>query len=161
MMRIWWLLAVMLLAGCASYDGHTLVPGKASAAEVTALMGTPALELKRPNGETLLYFTRYPNGRENFVATIRADGVLHGIEQRLTRLNIRTLAVGMREDAVRELFGPPREISRLQRQQRNVWEYPWRESREPRILWVQFSDDGLLREVIETHDYKADPQGVL
>jgi len=160
MIRMWWLLAALLVAGCASYDGHTLVPGKASAAEVKALMGVPALELKRPNGDTLLYFTRYPSGREIFVAVIRADGVLHGIEQRLTRLNIHTLAVGMREDAVRELFGPPREISRLPRQQRNVWEYPWREAREPRILWVQFSDDGLLREVIETHDYKADPQGV-
>jgi hypothetical protein len=28
---------------------------------------------------------------------------------------------------------------------------------EPRILWVQFSSDDIAREIIETHDYDADP----
>jgi hypothetical protein len=47
---------------------------------------------------------------------------------------------------------------RLPRQQRNVWEYPWRHAvRELRMLWVQFSDDGVVREVVEMHDYENDP----
>ncbi len=157
MMRMWWLLAALLLAGCASLDGRTLVPGKASSAEVKALMGTPALELKRPNGDTLFYYTHYPNGRLTYVATLGPDDRLRGIEQRLTRLYIAKVAVGMREQELLELFGPPREISRLPRQQRNVWEYPWRTPGEMRILWVQFSDDGIAREVIEMHDYSAEP----
>ena len=152
-------LAALLLAGCASFDGHTLVPGKATAKEVTSLMGAPALELERPNGERLLYFTRYPFGRATFVATIAPDGVLRGIEQRLNYWNIYAVKAGMRKDEVRELLGPPREISRLPRQQREVWEYPWRHAvRELRILWVQFSDDGVVREVVETHDDEADPE---
>ena len=158
MMRTWWLVAALLLAGCASLDGRSLVPGKASSAEVKALMGAPALELKRPNGDTLFYYTHYPNGRLTFVAAIGPDDRLRGIEQRLTPLHIAKVAVGMREEEVRELFGPPREISRLPRQQRNVWEYPWRTAREMRILWVQFSDDGVVREVIEMHDYEAEPE---
>ena len=34
--------AALLIAGCASFDGHTLVPGKSSAAEVKSMMGAPA-----------------------------------------------------------------------------------------------------------------------
>ncbi len=123
------------------------------------MMGDPALELKRPNGDTWLYFTRYPFGRATFVATIGPDGVLRGIEQRLNYRDIHKVSAGMRKDEVRELLGPPREISRLPRQQRDVWEYPWRHAvRELRMLWVQFSEDGVVREVVEMHDYENDPE---
>ena len=152
------MLAALLLSGCASFDGHTLVPGKATAAEVTALMGVPEMELKRPNGDTWLYFPRHPYGRATFVAAIGSDGVLRNIEQRLTEQNIHRISEGMRREEVSELLGPPREVSRLPRQQREVWEYPWRFAvTEMRILWVQFSDDGVVREVIEMHDEKAQP----
>jgi hypothetical protein len=159
MMRIGGFLAALLVAGCASFDGRGLQPGKATAAEVKARMGDPALELKRPNGDTWLYFTRYPFGRATFVATLGADNVLRGIDQRLNYWNIHAVRAGMRAEEVRELLGPPREITRLPRQQREVWEYPWRHAvRELRILWVQFSDDGVVREVVEMHDHEADPE---
>jgi hypothetical protein len=159
MMRLSGLLAALLLAGCASFDGHTLVPGRATAKEVTTLMGEPALELKRPNGDTWLYFTRYPFGRATFVATLGPDHVLRGIEQRLNYWNIYAVKAGMRVEEVRALLGPPREITRLPRQQREVWEYPWRHAvHELRIMWVQFSDDGVVREVVEMHDDEAQPE---
>jgi outer membrane protein assembly factor BamE (lipoprotein component of BamABCDE complex) len=152
-------LAALLLAGCAAFDGHTLKPGTSTEAEVTALMGAPALELKRPNGDRWLYFTRYPSGRATFVATIAPDKALRGIDQRLVYGNIYAVKAGMRTDEVRELLGPPREITRLPRQQRDVWEYPWRHAvRELRMLWVQFSDDGVVREVVEMHDHENDPE---
>ena len=151
--------ALLLVAGCASFDGRTLVPGQSGAKEVTTLMGAPALELKRPNGDTWLYFTRYPFGRATFVATLGPDGVLRGIEQRLNYWNIYKIQAGMRTDEVRELLGPPREITRLPRKERDVWEYPWRHAvRELRVLWVQFSDDGIVREVVEMHDHENDPE---
>jgi len=158
-MRTAGFLAALLLAGCATFDGHTLVPGKASTQDLTSLMGAPALELKRPNGDTWLYFTRYPFGRATYVATVGPDNLLRGIEQRLNYEDIHKVRKGMGTQEVRELLGPPREISRLPRQQRDVWEYPWRHAaRELRILWVQFSDDGVAREVIEMHDYEAEPE---
>jgi hypothetical protein len=58
---------------------------------------------------------------------------------------------------VRELFGPPGEVSRLPRQQREVWEYKWLYYDDKRVLWVQFSDDGIVREAINMHDYESDP----
>ena len=159
-MRLWaTLLAGALLAGCASFDGRTLQPGKSTAEDVTALMGAPSMARKRPNGDTLLYFPRHPWGRKTYVATLGPDGLLRGIEQRVTSENIYGIRAGMRKDEVEDLLGPPREITRLPRQQRDVWEYPWwHANREKRVLFVQFSDDGVVRETIERHDYQDEPE---
>lgn len=155
----WTLLAALLVVGCASIDGHTLVPGKSTAKEVTALMGAPALEMKRPDGELRYYFERYQTGPAMFVARIGADGVLRGIEQRLVYQNIHAVREGMRTAEVRELLGPPYSVSRLPRLQFDVWEYPWRHAvRERRVLWVHFADDGVVRRIVEMHDNERDPE---
>jgi hypothetical protein len=151
------LAGLALLAGCASFSGSSLVPGKSTRAEVEATMGRPADVLSRSNGDTLLYYSRLPFGREMYVATVGPDGVLRGIEQRLTRQNIARVAAGAQAKEVRELLGPPFRAVRMERMQRDVWEYPWREIEDRRILWVQFSNDGQVREVIEMHDYESDP----
>jgi hypothetical protein len=159
MKRIIGFLALLLLAGCASFDGRTLVPGQSTAKEVSALMGEPALVLKRPAGESLQYHERYLEGPAMFVARIGADGRLRGIDQRLVYSNIHTVKEGMRADEVRELLGPPFSVSRLPRLQFDVWEYPWRHAvRELRVLWVHFSDDGVVRRIVEMHDYERDPE---
>jgi outer membrane protein assembly factor BamE (lipoprotein component of BamABCDE complex) len=152
-------LALLLAAGCASFDGRGLQPGKATAEEVRALMGSPALELKRPDGETHLYYERYLTGPAMFVARIGADGRLRGIEQRLTYENIHAVKEGMRAGEVRALLGPPFGVSRFPRLQHDVWEYPWRHAvRELRVLFVHFSDDGVARRIVERHDYERDPE---
>ena len=151
------LAGLALLAGCASFSGSSLVPGKSTRAEVEATMGRPAEVLSRPNGDTLLYYSRLPFGREIYVATVGADGMLRGIDQRLTRQNIARVASGTQAKEVRELLGPPFRVVRMARMERDVWEYPWREIEDRRILWVQFSNDGQVREVIEMHDYESDP----
>jgi hypothetical protein len=137
---------LVLLAGCASFSGSSLVAGKSSRAEVEATMGRPAE-----------YYSRLPIGRAMYVATVGSDGVLRGIEQRLTRQNIAKVSAGAQAKEVRELLGPPYRVVRMERLQRDVWEYPWREVEEVRILWLQFALDGQLREVIEMHDFEADP----
>jgi len=159
MMRLSGLLAALLLAGCASFDGHTLVPGKATAKEITTLMGEPALTLKAPEGGTLHYFPRYQTGPAMFVARLGPDGVLREIDQRLVYRNIYAVKDGMRAGEVRELLGPPFSVSRLPRLQFDVWEYPWRHAvRERRVLWVHFSGDGVVRRIVEMHDYERDPE---
>lgn len=152
------LLLAALAAGCASFDGRGLEPGKARQADVEAAMGRPAEAVKRADGTTQLYYTRLPEGRANYVATIAPDGTLRGIEQRLTAENIRKIAPNvttMKE--VRELLGPPFREARMPLQQRDVLEYPWRIVEDRRILWVQHSYDGTVREVIQMHDYESDP----
>jgi hypothetical protein len=60
----------------------------------------------------------------------------------------------------RELLGPPLRTTRLDRQQRDVWEYrryedPFNEYH----IAVQFSPDGVVREVLALKDYNREPCG--
>lgn len=151
------LVAAALLAGCASFDGRSLTPGKSTRAEVEATMGRPADVIARPNGDTRLYFSRLPFGREIYVATVGSDGVLRGIERTLTRKNIASIKEGMKAAEVRELLGPPYRSVYMKLSDRDVWEYPWRIVEDRRILWVQFSRDEIVREIIEMHDFESDP----
>jgi len=152
-----WLAALLVLAGCAGYDGRTLVPGQSSAAEVEKLMGPSADKRAGPNGETVLWFPRLPAGRVSYAARIGKDGTLVGIEQRLTKANLEMLKPGVsRESEVRDLLGPPQRVDPFPRQQREVWTYQ-AQGIEPQIIVVQFSSDGVLREayMIDDPDYQS------
>lgn len=147
-----------LVSGCASYSGGSLVAGKSTAAEVEVLMGKPAERMERPGGGSVFYYPRGPAGRETYAVSIGADGRVQAVEQRLTDANIARLVRGTtaaRE--VRELFGPPSTTARLPRMERDVWEYPMDTISMPYVLLVQFSYDGIVREVFKMRDYSAEP----
>lgn len=158
LLRVAAVVLAVLLTGCAGYSGRDLVAGKSTAAEVQASMGAPAEKLALPGGDSVWYYPRGPMGRHTFAVTLGPDGVLRGIDQRLTMANVEKLVQG-RSTAkdVRELLGPPPTVRLFPRMQRYVWIYPMQLVAENRILWVQFSSDDIAREIIETHDYDADP----
>ena len=85
---------LLLLAGCASYEGRGLVPGVSTAADVEALMGAPAEVRKGVDGETVFWYPRLPYGRVSYAARIAPDGKLMNIEQRLTEDNLGRLEKG-------------------------------------------------------------------
>ena len=100
--------AAASIAGCASYDGRGLVPGASTAAQVEAVMGKPAERVSRPDGGAVLYYPRNPIGRHTYAITLGSDGVMRGIDQRLTLDNINRLVSGKTTSKeVREMFGPP------------------------------------------------------
>jgi hypothetical protein len=63
----------------------------------------------------------------------------------------------MQAQQVRELLGPPYRSVYMKLIDRDVWEYPWRIVEDKRMLWVQFSRDGIVQEIIEMHDFESDP----
>jgi hypothetical protein len=147
-------LAACLLSGCASYSGSSLRAGQSTAADAEALMGKPAERVEKPGGGSVLYYPRGPAGRETYAVSVGADGKVQAVEQRLTDENIAKVVRGTwttRE--VRELFGPPSFTTRLPRLERDVWEYPMDHISAPKILLVQFSYDGIVREVFKMTDY--------
>ena len=150
--------AASLLAGCASFDGRSLVPGQSRAADVEKAMGRPHQSLALPNGDQALYFSRLPEGRKMYVAIVSPEGTLREIQQRLDYPYIRKIVPeSTTAKQVRELLGPPWTESFMPLKKQTVWEYPWQLAEERRILWVHFSGDGIVREVIELHDYQSDP----
>jgi len=148
-----------LAAGCASYDGRTLLPGKSTTVEVEATMGRPAERLERPDG-AIWWYPRGPMGFHSYAVRIGPDGVLRDIEQRLTLENVKRIVPGTTtRKEVRELFGPPFGEMRLQRLQREVWEYQLVDVNFRWKLWLQFSDDGIVREVLQMRHPDEDPPG--
>jgi len=151
-MRLGVAVLLALLAGCAGYDGRTLVPGQSTAAEVERLMGPAADKRAAPNGETVLWFPRLPAGRVSYAARIGADGKLIAVEQRLTPENLARLQPGVsRENDVRDLLGPPSRVDPYPRQQRDVWTYE-AQGIDAQLMVVQFSKDGVLREAYMFND---------
>ena len=151
------LFAALLASACAGYSGSDLIAGKSTVTEIQASMGVPAEKLALPDGNSVWYYPRGPVGRQTFAVTLGPDGVLRGIDQRLTMANVAKLVQG-RSTAkeVRELLGPPPTVRPFPRLQRYVWIYPMLLDEDPRILWVQFSSDDIAREIIETHDDRAE-----
>lgn len=141
-------MCLVLLAGCAA-DWRGLAPGASTAKEVEALMGPAAERRSGPGGETVRYYSLQPRGREIYAARFGADEKLISIEQRLTVDNVARLRPDItRADEVRELLGPPYRVDAYPRMQREAWTYWMRGLTPSRAqLYVQFSPDGVLREV--------------
>jgi hypothetical protein len=144
----------LLLAGCAGFAGRGLIPGQSTVAEVEAQMG-PATELRPGSGgETVRFYSRQPNGRETYAARFGADGRLRAIEQRLTEANIARIRPGKsRAATVRDLLGPPYRVDAFERLARDIWTYKVQVGGyPPKDLFVQFSRDGIVREVLLIDD---------
>lgn len=149
------LLAAAALAGCASYSGRGLVPGKSDAREVEALMGPPMERLAIVGGDSIWFYPRNPAGPHTYAVRLSPQGIVQAVEQRLTVDNLSKLVPGATTAAqVRELLGPPWQVTRMARQERDVWHYRMEDGARVRHeLYVQLSADGLVREVIMLRDY--------
>jgi hypothetical protein len=147
------LFLTLLLAGCASFNGSGLVPGKSTAADAETLLGKPGQSLKLVNGDSALYFSRLPYGRAMYVVTVGPDGVMKSIDQRMEWANFaKVMANTWTKKEVSELLGPPGKQGRFDRQQRDWWEYRYLLSPDYRVVWIQFSDDGVVREMYDMLD---------
>lgn len=152
---------VFLLHGCAAMDGRGLVPGQSTTKDVEALMGAPTERMKMLDGNTTWYYSRQPTGRMMYAVRFSSDGVMRSREQLLTEQNIARLSrdTTTREQA-RALVGPPWKVARFERQGREVWEYfIFNVEQYEYFLYLQFSNDGILREVMMLKDYAKEPGG--
>ena len=146
-------LLALCLGACASYDGRGLIPGQSGAADVEALMGRPAERIVNAAGETVWFYPHAPAGRDTFAVRMRPDGTLIAIEQRLVKQNLARVVPGRTTaKEVREFFGPPYQIWRGPVTHREVWDYPMLVDNRMMNFFVDFSDDGIVREAYLLHD---------
>lgn len=152
--------ALLLAAGCASLDGSGLLPGKSTAAEVQAQMGAPSERHPAPGGGTTWWYSHGPSGFHSYAVSIGPDNVVRSVDQRLTVENVRLVKANeWTRKEVRELFGPPFFVSTFARLQREIWEYQILEVAFKWKLWIQFSPDGVVREVLQMRHPDMDPPG--
>lgn len=151
-------LALLLATGCASYDGAGLVPGQSDARKVEEIMGPPKERLTLAGGETIWFYPHGPFGLTTYAVRLTPGGVVQSVDQVLTYENIARLKPGETTSRqVREILGPPSGGTHLDRQQRDVWFYPVQNQIQVRHhLFVQFSSDGIVREVLIVRDPMLD-----
>ena len=99
-----------------------------------------------------------------FLATLLAGCVSVGVDtggQGPSTEDLAKLRVGQTtSDEVRALLGPPRRVTRFDRMDRDVWEYRrYNDPTDDRLVAVQFSSDGVVREVLVLKDYNREPCG--
>jgi hypothetical protein len=160
-----WLAAAgaALLAGCVSYahyDGSSLVAGTSTEADILTLMGPPDEKVRLDDG-SMAWFYPLPAARQTYAITIGADGRFVSSQQRLDReVFDRIRRETWTTKDVRALLGPPVETVRFERQQRDVWTYRWKEYGEYWELDVQFSYDGVVREVLNLQQFVGTGSGL-
>ncbi len=147
-----------LLGGCASFGGRGLVPGQSTSKDVEAAMGVPADRITVLGGDTIWYYPRQPLGRETYAVRLTPAGTVRSVQQLLTEENLKHIVAGTTTAGqVREILGPPWRTSRLERQQRDVWEYNmFNATQWDYFLYVQLSGDGIVREVLMLKDYSKE-----
>jgi hypothetical protein len=151
-----------VLAGCASVDGHPLVPGQSTEHDVEMVMGRPTDKRAGPEGQTIYWYTQLPYGRANYAARIAEDGTLLGIEQRLVEQNIKQVAVGWSAAQVYDLLGPPYWPENYARSERTSWTYPMRVQGYGYPKWFVVYLSTKEQKVVETYlmdDPTAVPRG--
>ena len=138
------------LAGCSTFGEGIVIPGKSTPQEVEASLGRPTQRIDLASGSTNFYYSMQPFGRETYAVRFSRDRVATAIEPLMTAENFARLRVGdTTAQATRELLGPPYGLERLARQSRDSWEYWTRLDAVPTRVWLQFSDDAILREVVK------------
>lgn len=159
------ILAGMLLSGCAQFHPVGIVAGTSTSGDVRARMGEPAEQISTANGGSIWYYTSGRIARQTYAVNIGANGVVQAVDQRLTEENVnRIIAEKTTMKEVRELMGPPYHVTYFSLSKYTSWEYPMIPGSPSgwMILWVNFSDDGVVRQVLYMRDPEVDyinPEG--
>lgn len=154
-----------LLSGCAQFYPVGIVPGTSTASDVQARMGEPAERASQANGDSFWYYAGGRIARQTYAVHIGANGVVQAVDQRLTEENVnRIIAEKTTMKEVRELMGPPNYVTYFDLSKYTSWEFPMipGSPSDWRILWVNFSEDGVVRQVLYMRDPEADyinPEG--
>ena len=100
--------SVTLLAGCASYDGRSLVVGVSTTEEVTQVMGRPAMQWTEADGARQFAYPRGPEGVRTYMVRIDANGKLRSINNVMDLNSFAAVRGGMSVDEVIKILGPSR-----------------------------------------------------
>ena len=137
--------AVLVAAGCASYDGYSLRPGASTEAEVRAVMGAPAAEFREADGSSRLAYPRGPLGTQTFMADLGPDGVLRGVQPVLGDGSFNRIQPGLTRQDVLRMIGPPGETMTFSQSGNTAWDYRYVDTWGYRAIFsVTFNPSGVV-----------------
>lgn len=135
------ILASLIVAACASYDGRGLKAGEAGLDDVQATMGQPAMQWQDPDGSRQLAYPRGPAGFHTFMVRLGANGKVQSIENVLDEPHLADVRAGMSKEEVLRVLGPSdtRLTVYFKARDELVWDWRYRaHSGEPMRMLVLF-----------------------
>ena len=139
------LLAGLLAAGCASYDGHTLKPGVSTETELRGVMGQPAVEFANSDGSRRLAYPRGPLGTQTYMADVGADGRVLAVRAVLSDDTFHQIRPGLTRDEILRLIGPPNETMAFALLRHVAWDYRYVDTWGYRAIFsVTFDASGIV-----------------
>lgn len=158
------LVAGLIAASCASYDGRGLPPGVATIDQVVALMGEPAMRWRDRDGSQQLAFPRDPAGVHTFMAFFGPDARLLRLENALEPAGFARILPGIHHQAdILRLLGPSHAgwTAYFEARDELVWEWLFcdESSRLARFDVLFDASSGLVRSTYQRPDLRG-PEGV-
>lgn len=113
------------LMGCDQKRIDELEETVSTEADVRLKFGEPENIWDGPDGGKVLEYNRQPEGDQNFMITIGADGIMTALRQVITPANFATITPGMAMEDVRKLLGKPMKVTpyELKREIHYDWRY--------------------------------------
>jgi len=148
------LFSMLLAAGCASYGGRGLEPGKSTAADVRRVMGEPATTCPLADGGQNMIYPRGPGGLDTYNARVDRGGVLRGLQNVLNEDVFETVVNGKttRQDILCT-FGSPIEASYFSARREHVWTYRFRDAwGYPSRFHVLMDDRGIVTGTLQIQE---------
>jgi outer membrane protein assembly factor BamE (lipoprotein component of BamABCDE complex) len=132
------LATAIVLSACASPGPADLKPG-ATAADISAQMGSPRATYALPDGGKRLEFAG--RGASTYMLDVDAAGRLVSAAQVLNDANFRSIVAGMTREQVLMTLGQPSQVGPGGRMGGQIWSYNFRNTQ---CLWFQVAigDDG-------------------
>jgi hypothetical protein len=149
------MVSIALLAGCTAVGGGSskVIPGRSSAGDVQAAMGTPAEKTSNAAGESVWFYTSAPNGRTTYAVRMGPGGSVNAIEQRLTSQYWSQIVPGKTSTKeLRELLGPPAVVQHWGLKGVDEWTYKVEMNMRMFDLLVELSPEGIVRGSVLMHD---------
>ncbi len=116
--------ASLLLTACDNQRIEALEEGVATEGDVRMKFGEPERVWDGENGSKIFEYNRQPEGTQNYMITIGADGKMSALRQVLSPVNFAKIQPGMPMETVRKMLGKPMKVTPFEL--KNVWHYDWR-----------------------------------
>ncbi len=144
--RIAWGLALAgaawLAAGCDEQRLRELEEGVSTEADVRAKFGQPENVWDEPGGARTFEYNRQPEGTQNYMITIGADGKMSALRQVLAPHNFAKIVPGMPMETVRRMLGKPMKTMTFALKKETAWDWRYTEPpNSPMIFTVYFDSD--------------------
>lgn len=134
--------ALLGLFGCDQQRISELEEGVSTEADVRARFGEPEKIWDGEGAVRIFEYSRQPNGTDNYMISIGADGKMSALRQVLTPRNFEKVVPGMMMEDVRKMLGRPAKVTTYALKNQTHYDWHWMDPpTSSKLFTVVFNSD--------------------